>query len=270
MRKTLLALSPLLLISMLQIAACGGDDDDTPPPPPVDNNANDGTGTDTDNSTDTAAPPGQVMVTVTANSTPPGAMVTGGGRQLGTTPLTTQVPIPAPTAGQTQTFAFNFTLAGYQPAVINASPTGGQISITAALAPVTAPTPVGNDPNAPVGATPTGGGRELSVRGRGGGQITDHRTTTGTADVSESCIIENLRLRLVGDHQYYGDLHITLRGPNGRYTIRRGGRDNPFRSHNVRRARGDQAQGRWVVAIEDTMNQDRGVLRGWSMTIQCR
>ncbi|MCA9610373.1 MAG: hypothetical protein KC619_32480 [Myxococcales bacterium] len=129
---------------------CGSDEEDTPPPPSP--------------AADPA--PADSVVTVTATSVPPGAAVTGGGRPLGTTPLTTQVPIPAPEPGQPPaTFAFDFALAGYQPTTIQATPLNGVISLSVALAPdpsasaATAPaTP------APDGVTGTWVGR---VRQRG-------------------------------------------------------------------------------------------------------
>ena len=265
-----------LAITMGLCTACGGEEDDTPPPPPPTATApspeqgagGPSQGTAAQNGQG-AAPPGQVMVTVVANSTPPGASVTGGGRQLGTTPLQTQVPVPAPQPGEVQTFAFTFNLDGYQPATINASPVNDTISITAALAPAVQAQEVGGD-----SASDDEGGDDedvLRVAGRGGGRIWDNHTTTGHATVSRSCVVDRLQVRLVGDHTYYGDLHITLRDPNGRtYSLARGGRRNPFRAHTVRRARGRQARGRWTLAIADRLRQDSGRLRRWGMAIRCR
>ncbi len=260
MRKLPIVTSALLLL----VASCGGDDeDDAPPPPPQTATAPDGP----------PAPAGQVMVTVAANSTPPGATVIGGGRNLGVTPLQTQVPIPAPVPGQPPpTFAFTFTLDGYQPATINAAPVNNTISITAALAPAIAAQAVGGDPAAggdPADTTADGPG--ITVRGRGGGPIYDNHTTTGTASVTQPCVIDTLRLTLSGTHTFFGDLHITLRDPEGHsYSIARGGRANPFRAHSVRRAAGRQAQGTWRLAIDDRLAQDSGILRAWSMTMTCR
>src|SRR5690606_34461683 len=108
---------------------------------------------------------------------------------------------------------------------------------------------------------------EMRVNGQGGGPIYDNHTTTGTAMVTQDCTIDRLRVRLNGTHTYYGDLYITLRDPNGNsYSIARGGRANPFRTHTVRRAEGRQARGRWTIAIEDRLRQDSGVLRGWSLS----
>ncbi|MFK7991581.1 MAG: proprotein convertase P-domain-containing protein, partial [Sandaracinaceae bacterium] len=206
-----------------------------------------------------------------ANSTPAGAMVTGGGRALGVTPLQTQVPIPAPQPGQAApTFAFTFQAAGYQTATVNATPMNNTITITAALAPAVAPTPVG----AGGGDVNNGGGNDgpsLRVNGRGGGPIYDRHTTTGTAVVQENCVIDRLRVRLRGRHSYYGDLHISLRSPAGRsYSLARGGSANPFRTHTVRRASGQQARGRWTLSIADRLAQDSGVLNGWNMEMTCR
>ena len=251
------------LMSVSLLAACGGDDDDTPPPPPQTVNTPFVNG----QPAQPAAPPGQVMVTVNANSTPPGATVTGGNRQLGVTPLTTQVPIPAPQPGQTQTFAFVFSLDGYQPATINTTPSNNLISITAALAPLTQAVEVGGDDD----PGPGGGGREITVSGRGGGPIFDNHTTTGSAVVDESCVVDRLSVRLDGTHSYFQDLNITLRDPQGHsYTLQRGSRRNPFRSHVVRRAAGRQARGTWNLAIADTLAQDSGTLRSWRLSMTCR
>ncbi|MCB9592658.1 MAG: hypothetical protein H6719_07990 [Sandaracinaceae bacterium] len=125
-----------LLCSVL--GGCGADDDDTPPPP-----------------VEVVAEPAPAEATVTVNATsmPPGAAVTGGGRALGTTPLTVQVPVPPTVPGQpAATYAFTFTLDGYTPTTLEATPVNGAISLAAALAPATeAPTP------APAGGQTTAG-----------------------------------------------------------------------------------------------------------------
>ncbi|MBZ0117908.1 MAG: proprotein convertase P-domain-containing protein, partial [Sandaracinaceae bacterium] len=180
-------------------------------------------------------------------------------------------PVPAPTPGQLQTFAFTFQMQGYQPATINASPVNNTITITAALAPMIVQDQqqqVGPDTQVPI---PVGGGRVLNVTGGGGGPIFDNHTTTGSANVDEACTIADLRVRLSGNHSFYRDLIVTLRGPGGQnYSLQRQSQQNPFRSYAVSRARGRSAQGRWVLAIEDTLRQDSGQLRAWSMTITCQ
>jgi hypothetical protein len=284
----------LLLLVLPALVACGAEEDDTPPPPtntapfaqapapapapgqvvpaapgqvvpapPVEGAP----------APPQAAAPGQGMVTVIANSNPPGALVTGGGRVLGTTPLTQQVPVPAPLPGQTQTFPFTFTLDGYQPATLQASPVNGTISITAALAPMVQPQAVPGAPGQEPGQTPPSGGepQEFTVRGRGGGPIFDNHTTRGAATVRQDCVIDRLRVRLRGSHTYYGDLHITLTGPDGRtYSLARGGRQNPFRTHVVSRARGRRSQGQWRLAVADRLNADSGNLDGWTLQFLCR
>jgi hypothetical protein len=258
----------VVLMTTLGIAACGGDEDDTPPPPPPTGSA---PFVSPPAQPPVAQPPGQVMVTVTANSTPPGATVTGGGRQLGITPFTTQVPVPAPAPGEVQTFAFTFELQGYQSATLTASPVNNTISITAALAPVVQPEVVSTTVNADADGDGDEAG-ELRIVGQGGGPIYDHHTTTGSAVVDRDCTIDRLRVRLNGTHTYFGDLYITLRDPNGNsYSLARGNRgSNPFRTHTVRRAEGRQARGRWTLAIEDRLAQDSGVLRAWSLSLRCR
>ena len=263
MRPLQMPLSEILMLScavLLFVPACGGDDDDEPPPPQIEAEP-----------AEPQAPPGQVMVTVAANSTPPGASVVGGGRQLGVTPFQTEVPIPAPAPGQpAQSFAFTFSLAGYQPATINAAPVNNTISLTAALAPAVPPEVVaaaGGD----VAPSGDGAGGEVRVRGRGGGPIYDNHTTTGTAVVNRPCVIDSLSVSLSGTHSYFGDLHITLQDPNGNnYSLARGGRRNPFRRHRVRRASGRQARGTWRLSIADRLAQDSGILRSWSLSMTCR
>jgi hypothetical protein len=257
----------LLACASLVLASCGGtDDEDDTPPPPTERRV------DPDPGIAAGPRPGQpVMVTVVANSTPPGALVVGGGRQLGVTPLQTQVPVPAPAPGQVQTFGFTFQLEGYQAATINASPVNNTISITAALAPSVQevlPEEVGTaDPNQPS----VGGGRVLQVAGRGGGAIYDNHTTTGYAEVDQPCEVAEMTVTLSGRHSYYGDLHISLRGPaGGRYSLAAGGQSNPFRTHTVRRAVGAQAQGRWTLTVSDRLDADSGNLSAWSMRITCR
>lgn len=117
----------LRVAPMMFLAACGGEEEDPPTPPPV-----------AAVSAPAAAPPGLVRITVTATSTPPGATVTGGGRLLGTTPLTAQVTAPAPPPGQSQSFAFTFQLDGHQTATVNATAVNDAITVGAALTPVEA------------------------------------------------------------------------------------------------------------------------------------
>lgn len=272
MNEFRLSAGVVAVVSVLALlAACSGrgDEDDTPPPP---RGASTPPTAPTPTPTPTGPPPPS-MVTVVADSSPRGAVVTGGGRQLGVTPLQTQVPIPAAAPGQVQTFAFTFQLEGHQTATINASPVNGTISITAALAPVMAQQ-LAVQPQEVGGAEEPSGGREgntLRVSGQGGGRIYDHHTTSGSAVVNEPCVIDRLGVTLNGHHSYFGDLYITLRDPSGNsYSLARGGRQNPFRSHTVRRARGRQAQGRWTLAIEDRLQADSGNLNGWSMRIDCR
>lgn len=268
MRKIVSAVAIFAVLA----ASCGGDDDDDAPPPPTGTAPNVITAPNTGPlpGPGPVAPPGNVMVTVVANSTPPGALVTGGGRQLGMTPLQTQVPVPAPQPGQVQTFAFQFALAGYQPATINASPVNNTISITAALAPMVQPQEVvANNGGEPAGDPDEAG--EIRINGQGGGAIFDNHETTGSAVVDQDCTIDRLRVRLSGTHTYFADLHITLRDPSGnRYSLASGGQANPFRAHTVRRAEGRQARGRWSLSIEDRLAQDSGVLRAWSLNLRCR
>ncbi|GAB5549727.1 MAG: hypothetical protein SangKO_094870 [Sandaracinaceae bacterium] len=253
---------PCLLAGLVLLGACS-EEDDTPPPPPQ-------TATGPVAPNTPQAPPGQVMVTVVANSTPAGATVVGGGRQLGTTPLQTQVPIPAPVAGQVQTFAFNFELAGYQPATINAAPVNNTITITAALAPATAPQEVAT-PDEDEDGDDEDDANEIRVAGRGGGAIFDRHTTRGAAVVGQSCTIDRLRVRLRGNHTFNRDLRITLTDPQGRtYTLQNSSTRNPFRTYTVRRAAGREARGQWNLAIADTLDQDSGRLTGWNMSLRCR
>lgn len=242
--------------------AFGGSD---PPPPPHGG----GAGT----AQISTAPPGQVMITVSASSMPQGATVTGGGRMLGRTPFTAQVPIPLATPGQTQTFQFTFQLPGYQPATVSASPINNTITLNATLAPVLA-APGAVDPSAgttTAAAGATAQGPRIVAHGSPGGAIYDMHTTTSTARVDQQCVIADLDVEVEGTHSYFSDLAISLRGPDGTsyqlhgHTVR-----NPFREHSVRRAAGHSSQGQWTLSVADTVRADSGQLRGFTLTIQCR
>jgi hypothetical protein len=194
-------------------------------------------------------------VTLTANSTPAGAIVmTANGQNLGVTPLVSQINVPQAQIGLPQTFSF--TLAGYQPATAAAVPVNNAITIQATLT--------------PVGGVPTGVPRTITVSGSGGGRIYDHHTTSARAMVAESCMVQSMRVRIRGNHSYHSDLTVSLRGPAGQSaTLQRQRSRNPFRSYTVTRANGTQAQGQWTLSIRDTVGADSGHLNGFSMTLTC-
>ncbi len=207
-----------------------------------------------------------VQITVTATSNPPGALVNGGGRQLGVTPLTTQVPIPVtPPGAAAPSFDFVFTKEGYQSTTLQAAPVNGQIAITAALAPLSAA------PTTPTSVGGSAAGQTLEVVGTGGGRIRDMRTTTATATVTQACVIKELTVTLNGSHSYMSDLVVRLRAPSGEdFTLQSRRSSNPFRRHVVRRAQGQQAQGEWRVSVRDTVAQDFGRLTGFRMNVECQ
>ena len=187
---------------------------------------------------------------------------------LGRTPFTTQVPIPIATPGQTQTFQFTFQLPGYQPATISASPINNTITLNATLAPMVATTGA-VDPT--TGTTTGATGPEIRVRGGEGGRIYDMHTTTSTARVTQECTIGELDVDIDGNHTYFGDLVVSLRGPDGTsYQLQSRGSRNPFRTHSVRRAEGRQAQGAWTVSVADQVQADSGQLRGFTLILRCR
>jgi hypothetical protein len=247
--------------------ACGGGEA-PPPPPPQGQQAIQG------GQPAVVAPPGQVLITVAASSSPQGATVTGGGRMLGMTPFTTQVPIPVAQPGQTQTFQFTFQLPGFQPATVSASPINNTITLNAALAPMDTTTgavdPTGGQTAGTGAGTGTTSG-SFTVRGPPGGRIYDNHTTTTATRVEQSCVIQSLSVDIDGSHSYNSDLVVSLRGPDGtNYPLQSHASRNPFRTHAVRRAAGHPTQGVWTLAIADTVGADSGNLRGWSMSIRCR
>jgi hypothetical protein len=234
-----------------------------------------------------AVPPGMVMVTVSASSTPAGATVTGGGALLGTTPLVTSVPVPAPAAGETQTFAFTFQLPGYLPTTVTASPVNSTVNLNAVLSPIAAavapPTvppagalgaaPPGTAPGIPAGTAPPGPvppGTHFTVNGTGGGRIYDDHTTSATATVTSICRINTLRVVVEGRHSYHSDLVVRLTAPDGEsFTLQNHASRNPFRSHNVARARGHTSVGVWTLSVADTVTADSGNLDGFSLEFTC-
>jgi hypothetical protein len=251
LRSTLVAVAVLL-------AGCGltdllGGDDAPPPPPPA-------------NAAVTPVPvaptqPGLVMVTVSASSNPPGAEVTGGGRPLGVTPLSTQVPVPAPPPGQpAQTFDFVFSKQGFESTTIQAAPVNGVINITAALA--------------PTGGVPTGGdgaGRVLEITGTGGGAIPDRGSASATATVEEDCVIDSVAVIVGGSHSYNRDLVVRLTPPEGgALTLQNQQTRNPFRTYRPRTLEGRQARGEWTLRINDELDEDSGRLRRFALRIECK
>ena len=243
----------LALLARAVRAACSGGGGAPPPPPPQGGAPQ-----------QFQAPPGQQLITVAASSVPAGATVTGGGRMLGQTPFTTQVPIPAPRPGETQTFQFTFQLPGYQPATLSASPINNTITLNTTLAPMMAA--VGPTPGA---ATPSG--PSFTVRGPAGGAIRDHRVTTSAARVEHHCMIDELTVDIDGSHTYFGDLVVSLRGPDGTsYQLQSRASRNPFRSYTVRRAAGRPTAGVWTLSISDQAGADSGRLSGWTMAVRCR
>ena len=260
--------------TLLLVLGCSGGE--APPAPPV-----------SAAPTPAAVPAGMVMVTVSASSTPPGATVTGGGARLGATPLVTSVPVPAPAPGETQTFAFTFQLPGYMPATVTASPVNNTINLNAVLSPVVAAVPPpavppagllgAAPPGTPTGAPPTAAppgpvppGTRFTVTGTGGGRIYDDHTTSATATVTSICRINTLRVEVEGRHSYHSDLVVRLAAPDGEtFTLQNHTSRNPFRSHNVARARGHSSIGVWTLSVSDTVAADAGSLDGFSLEITC-
>lgn len=217
-------------------------------------------------------PTDQVLVTVSAGSTPLGATVTGGGALLGRTPFTAQVPVPRPRPGETQTFEFTFQLPGYQTQTITATPVNNTLTLNMLMVPEQ-PTVAADtvEEQTPPADQPPSDGPTHTVRGRGGGRIVDNSQAVGTASVDVSCVIAELAVTLNGQHSYYGDLIVTLEGPGGqRYQLQNHARSNPFRRHTVRRAVGQPSAGTWRIIVRDDVRADSGQLSGWSMQFTCR
>lgn len=255
---------PILLALILGCGFLGGGDD-PPAPPPVN--------TGVTAPVVPTAPPGVSVVTITAASTPPGATVTGGERPLGVTPLTAQVPVPAPQPGQPpQTFDFVFSKEGFDPVTIQAAPVNGMIVITATLLaagttpPADTPDPPPTDDPAPAGA-----GRVVEVTGGAGGRISDNRTTTSRATVEEDCVIASARITVRGNHSYNRDLRVRIDPPEGgTVSLQNQQERNPFRSYTPRSLVGRQARGEWVLKVTDELDEDSGRLRPVALRFECR
>ena len=208
---------------------------------------------------------GTVAVTLTANSNPPGATVLRPtGEVLGTTPLVSQVNLPANQLGLPQTFTFNLT--GYQPSTATAVAVNNAIQVQANLTPMGGPA----TPGAPGMPGMPGMPRTLTVNGGGGGAIYDMHTTTARANVNQPCIVQSMRISVRGRHSYHSDLTVRLNGPNGQTaTLQRRRRSNPFRSYTINRAAGTQAQGVWRLSIRDDVRADSGSLNGFTIHLTC-
>jgi hypothetical protein len=273
-------LLPVLVILALGCGCGGGEAPATAPVTPPVGTPPVGTPPGTPPGTAATTPPGTIMVTVSASSSPPGATVTGGGALLGTTPFVSAVPVPAPTPGVAQTFEFTFQFPGYNPTTITASPTNGTITLNAVLAPAgVAVAPPGGTPGLGVVPPPGGGapvagvvppGTRFTVRGSGGGRIYDYHTTTATVMVPTLCRIRDLDVDVDGNHSFNSDLVLRLTAPDGTtFSLQSHNRRNPFRTHSVRRAAGHMSGGNWELSVEDTVGADSGNLSGFSLEITC-
>ena len=252
------------LCSMSMAGCCFGGGTPTPEPtPPITNEP-------------PVVPGDQVLVSVSASSQPIGASVTGGGALLGQTPFTTQVPVPRPQPGEAQSCEFTVQLPGYQSQTITASPVNNTLTLNVLLQPdVPVVAVVGTGPGDTPGTTPLAGsatlGQVITVRSGGGGPIADMSSARATASVPTSCVMGGLSIDIDGNHSYFTDLAVSLRGPDGtNYSIQRRGRANPFRRHSVRRALGHASAGDWVLTVDDQVRADSGTLRGFTMTITCQ
>jgi subtilisin-like proprotein convertase family protein len=102
--------------------------------------------------------------------------------------------------------------------------------------------------------------------------IQDFETTRSTIDIKEPATIRGLKLQTNIEHDYRGDLVVTLISPQGRsYPVvdRQGGsEDNLQGTFDLSQVfRGDEARGTWTLSISDVSGGDLGTLNGWGLVI---
>ncbi|MDW8245283.1 MAG: proprotein convertase P-domain-containing protein [Sandaracinaceae bacterium] len=230
------------------------------------------------------APPDEALeytlITFHAESTPEGAKVIWRGRELGKTPLSTELPIPRFTSTP-PFFSFAFELDGYERENITASPLSGVISLSVHLRKAQGEG-IEDMARGDGGASPGDGpesqqrdeveqeGYYVEVHGRGC-RIRDLREQEVRVKVKRECVITKMGVMLMGRHAFFPDLVITLVDPGGKtYELHRHSRANPFRHHVIDGAKGAKAIGVWKLIVSDENEGDDGVLDGWRLELWCR
>lgn len=223
-------------------------------------------------------------VSVTVTSDPPGATVrTPEGEVLGTTPAMFVLPVPGDQVGQERRFVLE--MPGHRTAEVTGRMLGGSMVLHASLLaatgappPTTDPSAGSTDPNAPP-ATGTQG--ELAVATTDPTQnVRDYTTVEQHVDVAQDCTIGRAAVVLDLQHSYVADLRVTLRAPTGTEVVLHNHQSGSRRSLSTtidwddRRGvlhtlAGQNARGRWTLAVRDSVGADNGTLHTFSMRFTC-
>ncbi len=217
---------------------------------------------------------GEVRVSVTITSDPPGASIESPeGEHLGTTPAMLALAVPAAEVGRERRFVLR--LAGRREAQVGARLVGGAVALHATLPLV----PVIPDvPDA--GGVPAVTGELVATTSDAPLSIQDFTTVEQHADVASDCVIERAAVALDLQHSYVADLRVVLRAPSGTEIVlhnqQSGSRralvttiDWDDRRGALRRLAGQNARGRWTLLVSDSVATETGVLSRFSIRFTC-
>ncbi len=216
-----------------------------------------------------------VRVSITITSEPSGATVrTPEGRIVGTTPAMFTVAVPQSEIGQERRYLLD--MEGRGGTEVSGRLLGGAVVMHAAMptsgnALLTAQTPDDN----------TISSGELVVRTNTSARIRDHQVARQSIEVESDCTIERATVDVDIVHSYIADLRVVLRSPAGTAITLHdhggGGHANLITSYDWdarRRALqallGQNARGRWEMAVHDDAGADTGTFRGFALHLSCR
>jgi subtilisin-like proprotein convertase family protein len=228
-------------------------------------------------------------VSVTITSEPSGATVrTPEGEVLGTTPAMFVLPVPGEQIGQERRFVLE--MPGHRTAEVTGRLLGGSMVLHASLLSGT-DTPFAADEPAPastelVGSTvvpvpaPTATGELTVTTADAAVPIRDYASVEQHVEVAADCTIGRAAVVLDLDHSYVADLRVTVRAPSGTEVVLHNHRSGSRRSlattidWDDRRGllhalAGQNARGRWTLAVRDSVGADTGMLTSFGLRLTC-
>lgn len=219
-------------------------------------------------------------VSVTITSQPAGATVrTPEGEVLGTTPAMFVLPVPGDQVGQERRFILE--MSGHRTTEVTGRLLGGSMALHASLLSATdtpPTTPLDTPPQNPTNPVTLG---ELAIAtNEPSVAIRDYTTVEQHLEVPTDCTIGRAALVLDLQHSYVGDLRVSLRAPSGTEVVvhnHQGGSrralsttiDWDDRRGVLHTLAGQNARGRWTLAVRDSVGADTGTLQSFAVRLTC-
>lgn len=220
----------------------------------------------------------RVQVSVTVTSDPPGATVrTAEGQVLGTTPAMFVITIPPSEIGSERRYVLE--MPGRRSTEVTGRLMGGAVVLHATM-------PGGGPGIAQMGSPPAAGhavasAGELVVTASNAQRIRDYGVARQPLDVANECTITRATVDVDIRHSFIGDLRVVLRSPRGTQVTLHdhggGSRANLVSSFDWSARRGalqalagENARGRWEMAVHDDAGADTGTFRSFTLRLGCR